>query len=251
MIENIAAGLFAFWTGMLGHLWQVTLILAPLFVLDRWLRRAPSEVIHLIWSAGLIKLLLPLAVFGGLARSVMRLFPEAAQPLVSSPSNPALTAVTTVLTVPGAGAAPGTESHWLVWIVMGATAVWIAGVAGCLTRLAGEITAMRACGSDSAIPLRDAEAIKLRRALDRAGIPAGRVRIDGTEILPSVTGLLKPVVRLPHRLVASLPDDELLAVLVHEDAHRRRFDPLRALTHRLCASLFFFYPLIWPLLRRL
>ncbi len=251
MIENVAANLYALWSGVLGHLWQVTLILLPLFLFDRWLRRAPASVTHVIWSAGLIKLFLPLALFGGLARGVLRLFPDATLPLISPSSNPALTAVTTVLTVPGSPATAGMENHWLIWIVAGFTAVWVSGAAWFLVRLAREAVGMKSAGSEPTIRLSSEEAAKFRQALDRVGVPFERVTIGESATLPSVVGLFKPTIRLPRRLIDRLSDDELCAVLVHEDAHRRRFDPLQVLVRRLCAALFFFYPLIWPLLRRL
>jgi len=45
--------------------------------------------------------------------------------------------------------------------------------------------------------------------------------------------------------------DELAAVLAHEEAHRRRCDPLLFLLWRLIGAIWFFYPLTGPLLRRL
>ena len=45
-----------FWLGMAVHLWQTTLVLAVLVILDRFMRRAPARFRHLLWSAGLFTL---------------------------------------------------------------------------------------------------------------------------------------------------------------------------------------------------
>ena len=55
-------------------------------------------------------------------------------------------------------------------------------------------------------------------------------------------GLLKPSICLSTGLLDTLSDKELKAVLLHEDYHCRRFDPLRTFLADLLAALFFFLP---------
>ncbi len=60
-------------------------------------------------------------------------------------------------------------------------------------------------------------------------------------------GFWRPRIWLTAGLVNLLTDEELTAVLVHEDYHYRRRDPLRLLISRSLKSAFFFLPLIGDL----
>jgi Zn-dependent protease with chaperone function len=53
------------------------------------------------------------------------------------------------------------------------------------------------------------------------------------------------------RLLDALEVDELTAVLLHEEMHRRNADPAIAVAQRLASSLLLFFPLLAPLQRRL
>jgi hypothetical protein len=55
-------------------------------------------------------------------------------------------------------------------------------------------------------------------------------------------GLISPRIFLSSRLVESLTDEELRAVLRHEQKHLRRRDPLRGLVFSFFADFFFFLP---------
>ena len=52
-----------FWTGMLVHLWQTSLVLLVLFALSRALVNAPARLIAALWWIGVLKLFLPLSLF--------------------------------------------------------------------------------------------------------------------------------------------------------------------------------------------
>ena len=91
----------------------------------------------------------------------------------------------------------------------------------------------------------------LRRALDGSGVPADRVLLSPLDRAPHVAGLLLPRIVLPARLVERLDVEELRSILLHEEVHRRRRDPLIGLPVRLAVLAFWYYPLLWPLLRRL
>ncbi|WP_237488222.1 M56 family metallopeptidase [Hufsiella ginkgonis] len=63
---------------------------------------------------------------------------------------------------------------------------------------------------------------------------------------PVLLGHLKPVILVPAGLLASLPPDQLEAVLLHELAHIRRNDYLVNLAQGLAEAVFFFNPgLLW------
>ena len=92
---------------------------------------------------------------------------------------------------------------------------------------------------------------RLASAIRLAGVPADRVSVSSSNMIPAVVGTLRPRIVLPLRLLDALDVDELKAVLLHEEMHRRHGDPAIALAQRLASSLLFFFPLLAPVQRRL
>ncbi len=62
--------------------------------------------------------------------------------------------------------------------------------------------------------------------------------------MPAVIGYFKPVILFPAGMLASLPADEVEAVLLHELAHIRRKDFLVNLVQQLMEIIFFFNPAV-------
>jgi len=78
------------------------------------------------------------------------------------------------------------------------------------------------------------------------------VCLDSAAAAAFCAGLLRPRVFVTSGMVASLADDELAAVLVHEAEHAHRRDPLRRLAGRAAADVLFWLPLVgWWSRRRL
>lgn len=69
--------------------------------------------------------------------------------------------------------------------------------------------------------------------------------------VPTVIGVLRPMILLPATLTTGLTTDELSAILSHELAHIRRYDLWMNLLQRIIESLLFFHPVVWLLSRRL
>ena len=68
------------------------------------------------------------------------------------------------------------------------------------------------------------------------------IRYCDRVVVPTVVGILKPVVLMPASLVSQLTVDELTAILNHELAHIRRFDPVVQVVQKtvealLCSSI--------------
>lgn len=99
-------------------------------------------------------------------------------------------------------------------------------------------------------------------ALERAQLRVGRVgragRIARTGLVvsariaqPGVVGVFRPRIALPEGIAERLGDDELEAVLVHELVHVRRRDNLVATLEMWLCCVFWFYPVVWMLDRRM
>jgi len=90
----------------------------------------------------------------------------------------------------------------------------------------------------------------LRAAVDRTG--ASRVTcVSGDTPLAFCAGILWPRIYVTRRLVAHLRPEELDAVLLHEDHHSSRRDPLLYAARQALADVCFCLPLLrWWMLRR-
>jgi beta-lactamase regulating signal transducer with metallopeptidase domain len=242
--------MYGFWQGMIAHLWQTTVILALVFIMEgTLLRRAPSRASHALWSVALAKIFMPLSLFGGVANALYGAA-SGASAAGGRPAFPMLEPVVAVLfPVPDPGApAVGSIASY---VVVAATACWAAFALYFLARTVVDVARARRHGG---VPLASCGAAgteKLESVLGAAGIPVGSVLVSGRFVMPTVTGLFRPRIVMPEYLVNELPEEELRAILLHEDTHRRRRDPLRAAAGRVGLSTFFFYPLIYPVLHRL
>ncbi len=63
--------------------------------------------------------------------------------------------------------------------------------------------------------------------------------------VPTVIGVLRPIVLLPATVMTGLTTDEFSAIVSHEFAHIRRYDLWMNLLQRLIESLLFFHPIVW------
>jgi hypothetical protein len=240
--------LHGLWLGMIVHLWQTTLVLALIFVIDRALRGAPSRVSNALWSIGLAKIVLPLSLFGGISSVIYR--------AVRGPMDGDATAirilqpVITVLYPVGRDWNRATGSTVSLLLVV-ATVFWAACAAYSLSRIVKDAIGTAGHVGRGLESLDEKASRWLGGILDGARIPRGCVLLSRAFAMPAVVGFWRPRIVLPDRYVRELPTEELRAIIVHEDTHRRRRDPLRALLRRLTAAVFFFYPLIYPVVRRL
>jgi bla regulator protein blaR1 len=63
--------------------------------------------------------------------------------------------------------------------------------------------------------------------------------------VPMVIGILKPVILIPVSMLSGLTVRQLEAILLHELAHIRRYDPLVSFVQTTIETLFFYHPLVW------
>lgn len=236
------------WVSMAVHLWQTTLVLGLLLVLERLLRRAPARFHSALWLAGLIKILLPLPLLAALLRPLAGLFTWEEQTAVGA------TFVTVVRVVGLAPVAEGVarpSASPLPDLLFGVlTLLWAVGLIALLF-----LWWRRSVGRWGRGVTLEEVAADLRQKLEQAAagtaVPLEVIRISDAPTMPCVRGLIRPVLFLPKVVLEEMSRDELRAILVHEDAHRRRRDLWRTALGRTVAFLFFFYPPVWWLARRL
>lgn len=84
---------------------------------------------------------------------------------------------------------------------------------------------------------------RLIRAARELGLVRQVMVIATPHPLAFCHGLLRPRICVSTGLVEALADAELRAVLLHEDHHRRRFDPLRGLVAEVLGATFSFLPI--------
>jgi bla regulator protein BlaR1 len=63
--------------------------------------------------------------------------------------------------------------------------------------------------------------------------------------VPTVIGILRPVVLIPSMIISGLPADQLETIIVHELAHIRRHDFLVNIMQSIMEALFFYHPVVW------
>ncbi len=138
-------------------------------------------------------------------------------------------------------ASPQVRSGWLTWIA----AAWMAGVVVFSLRLLGGwIVAARLRRRVQSAPVQWQQAFEHLRA--RLGIARPvRLLVSQMARVPAVIGVLRPVVLVPAAALAGLPADQLEALLLHEFAHIRRYDPLVNALQSLVEALLFYHPAVW------
>jgi TonB family protein len=224
------------WLGTAVHLWQSALFIGLLALAALALRHSSARLLNALYWTGVLKLALPLPLLGPQAGAVLDPLNRVLQPAAADPWG-----TVTVLMYPlqletasGPGALPA--GFWV-----GLTLVWAAGLSMILLR-----RPTRSAGP--ALDPIDHALVPLLRA---AGLESAQVRLGPASLGPHVRGGLRPLVVLPRRLTELLEPDELRAVLIHEREHLERRDPLRYALLALLRALFWFYPPVWWLVRRI
>jgi HEAT repeat protein/beta-lactamase regulating signal transducer with metallopeptidase domain len=72
-----------------------------------------------------------------------------------------------------------------------------------------------------------------------------------TVAVPTVIGVLRPIILLPTSIATGLTTPQIELLLVHELAHIRRYDHLVNILQRLIEALLFFHPAVWYVSRKL
>jgi TonB family protein len=237
------------WVDVVSHLWQTTIALGVLALLSLVMRRAPARFLNALWWIGLAKLLVP-------ARVVAPIVRRAIDPIAAASAGLELPSITVwldraapVLDPAAAGRQAGSAGAGIAGAVL--AGLWTVGAVWLVVSLVrarrNGLVGATALHHELPPPL----AVRLRAAIEGTGVPASAVRVASAPVMPATIGILRRAIVIPEVLITRLDTPELRAVLLHEDAHRRRLDPLQAAVRRVAAVAFYFFPLLWPLLARL
>lgn len=226
-------------------LWQSSLLIAIIFVLEFALRRKVRAAIrYALWLIVLVKLLLPPS---------LALPTSLAWWLLPSPPSPAKPQPTAFVVTYGDQAAPIFPLQSLpvpapvhpkmssaAWTLAASITVSAGLLAWLLVRwLQISQKVRRATTSEKLIPVLD-EARLLTHL--RPGI---RLKLTEDSMSPAVCGLFRPVILLPQSLVEKLSAGQLRAVLLHEAIHLRRGDVWVNCAQALLQIFYWWHPLLW------
>jgi uncharacterized protein (TIGR03435 family) len=231
---------------LLHFVWQGTLIGAATAVLLQMLRRRSPQARYTAACAALVLMLAaPILTAFTLSRSpAVSLY--AAAPVATRSIGSAAPA-RSYDSHADAAAAPAARVNensipWLTIVV----AVWMAGVAVLLTRVAGAWWSVRRLQRAAFVSapsrfIAHAQRLSLRLGLGRALHVVDSIDVD----TPTVIGWLKPAILLPVAAMANLTPAQVEAVLAHELAHVRRHDSLVNLLQIAAETMLFYHPAVW------
>jgi bla regulator protein blaR1 len=224
----------AFAAAIVNHLWQSTAVLLAAWLLALALRSNRAAVRYWLWMTASLKFLLPFS----LLIAAGAIFHPAAE---FSLQKPAVTAAMVQMVEPLsqststalAPAAAISQSGRLPLLLL---LLWAAGALAVVARWARAWLRIRRA---------------VRTASPRTFVGNVPVRSTSTLLEPGVFGVLRPVLLLPEGIMGRLTESQLNAVVAHELCHVRRRDNLTYALHMAVEALFWFYPPVWWVGRRL
>jgi uncharacterized protein (TIGR03435 family) len=220
-----------------NHLWQSTLFGITVALLCLALRKHGASLRYWLWLAVSVKFLVPLSWLIDLGS---RLQPAsgAAGPtpisfMVKEASQPF------AVVAPAPMLAPVANAPSIIPAVL--LSIWLCGFAISASGWLRSWLRMRRA-SRFATP---------RRAEDGRHLSHIRILDSSLPVEPCVFGILRPVLLLPNDIDAHLTRQQLETIVLHEFCHVRRHDNLTAAVHLLAETIFWFYPPIYWIGKRL
>jgi len=242
------------WTIMADHLWQSAIVVSVAALACTAASRSPARIRYRIWLIAAAKLAVPsiglsifLAATGAFRPApshIAAVDPERPSPVQNIPL--AAPAFDSPANSPAASSAAGD------WLFASLSVVWLAGfgltLGNWLRQRRQYLRLIR-----GAVPACDPAILgALEHARAAAGVTSEvSLVVSDHAAEPGVWGVWKPVIVIPHRVLGELSPDELDAVLAHEMVHVQRRDNLAGNLTMVLYSLFWFFPAMWLVDRRL
>jgi len=246
--EVVALG----WT-LLHFCWQSTIIALLYALVDRCLFRVTTALRYgvAITMLGLMPLA-AIATFFEQERLVVH-FNQGEQTVVASQIGSLHTTI--AVEAPFVAPAMADSELWIAghadrlmpWI----DGVWLAGVCFLALRAAGGWWRLRSLRRSAQVAVPPAVQRAFAKMVGQLRLAHPVVlRVSREVISPMAMGIWRTSVILPLSVVASLPAEQLEAVLAHELAHIRRWDYFCNLLQTAIECLFFFHPAVWWMSKR-
>ena len=226
---------------LLNHLWQSTLIAGVAWLVCPTMLKANSPRVRFgVWLAASLKFLIPFAAFVKVGHWLSLrplLKPSQSQHVFEMVGGgPTGLAVAPFrVSQPTQG---GAVSLDLVLLV--AAAIWGIGAAIVVFRWFKTWWTIRRASRNA------------KPAGDFCGVPilsSGRMRDERIE--PGVFGIWRQVILIPEEMEVHLEPAQFKAVLTHEWSHAKRRDNFTAVLQMIAEAIFWFYPVVWMVGRRL
>ncbi len=224
------------------HLADSTIFALAVWILCLCMRRRGPAARHTLWLIAVAKFVLPMALFSWLGESLHRLLPahvSAGMPAALSrwmipPATPA---------TPNAPTTSSFHSLIVIWLLGSAVAfaLWLPKL--WIPRRSSRRPSDHAGGLDETSLLRLKGQIGLQRDID--------LKFSDEVSEPVLAGFRRPVAMIPTGLDRDLAPAELESVILHELAHAKRWDNWTAAFAHAVSCIFWFYPLLWWIERRL
>ncbi len=226
-------------------LWQSSLLIGVIFILDLALRRKVRAAIrHALWLVVLVKLLLPPTLALPTSPSWW-VHTSAPPPAKAPPVSFTVTYGEQVMpdfpTDPAPIIPPKPPSLKLAaWTFLLSGIVSAGLLAWLLVRWRGIVRKVRTASKTEGLGAMLNDSARL------AGLRSTvRLKLTEDSMSPAVCGLFRPVILLPQSLVEKLSAGQLRAVLLHEAIHLRRGDVWVNCAQALLQIVYWWHPLLW------
>jgi bla regulator protein blaR1 len=219
---------------LVNHLWQSTLVAAALGGLTLLLRRNSARLRYFLWLAASLKFLLPFAVLAALGAQI----PWSTGGGDSGTSGtPVIMNVAAELVAPMAGELPYPAPHSKqseqidMYLTFSTFGLWLLGAVIVAGRWLARWREIR-------------RAMRNSTMITHVDFPVP-VRVADKPLEPGVVGIFRPKLLLPAGIEDRLTADQMRAVLAHERCHLRWRDNFTATLHMLTEAVFWFFPPVW------
>ena len=244
------------WT-LVHFIWQGILAAVLLWGLLRTFRKASSAARYWMACLGLLTLAcMPIATFMHVYEPQAKISASAPIQITQPQSIPQLAPESVVMNADPAPLPLQSIKEVMIGKIEAALPVcvlgWIVGVAALsLWYLGGwcQLQKLRRIGTKSVPQAIEAKAAQLAARLGIARV----VRIVESALVqvPTVIGVLKPIILLPTSALTGLPPEQLSALIAHELAHIKRCDYLINILQTIVEILGFYHPALWWMSRQI
>jgi beta-lactamase regulating signal transducer with metallopeptidase domain len=231
---------------LVAWLWQGAALTAAVAVTLRALPRASAATRHVVWwlllasvvALPLLHVAWPAPVSSGVGIDEAPSGPTPSVIATSRPDDPAFTSST------GIGATPWVLPSPPDWLAALALGTWLGFVLLSSVRLARGVVHVRRLARGGT-PVPEGREARLRLWMDAR--PTGRrmdLLVSRNVAVPCAVGLGRAAILVPRRMLASLSDEDLDLLVMHERAHLLRYDDWTRLLEALIGGLAGFHPAV-------